>query len=154
MGALKPAIMVGVGWTLLLASPTSAQSLGGITVGQSKDSALEALVQHGQVTRIPTKSEAYVGGEYNITICHGRVWGVTRDAGSSFATFTRMADVASAKYGKVSDTVIFNQEGPRYVGMVNLKWHLSGNLTYSVTAYGSGERVRASEAFTRTTFCR
>lgn len=135
-------------------APALAEGLGGIEVGQPIETALKALSMQGNLSHLTSPSEAYVAGDYSVTVCGGRVWGVTRQAGTTFASFTRMGAVAAARYGAMTSANVTNQEGDTHLGFVTLKWAVPGTgVTYSLMGADSSV-LSINESFSRTVLCR
>ncbi len=145
----------GLIMALGLAQPAVAQtrSLGGITVGEPLASAASAMRVYGQVTPVALAGGGYLAGDYVAVGCAGRVWGVTRQASSSFASFTRMGAVAEAQYGPPTTTIIQNQEGEQHFGVITVEWRGRDGLTYALMFGTTGGRTSASENLHSTKLC-
>ena len=135
------------GLMAVLSASAAAQSLGGISVGESTRSAIVKLGQQGTV-KCNDKAASCMAGDYVIGTCNGRVRLVSRKVGVSFGTLMRIGALAEQKYGKVGETDV-DYFGAQYeAGNVTLNWHLPANVTYSINANGlSGQVIAVAESF-------
>jgi len=109
-----------------MATGVQAEDFGDLRIGMSRAQAVAELDRYGKATVRPLNSKdgdtlAY-NDRYNVTICRGRVVGITHSLTPTFATFTREVRVAVAARGGQGAWVSDSREGKPTISMVRVSW--------------------------------
>jgi hypothetical protein len=120
-----------------IATGAQAEDFGELRIGMSQTRAVAELDRYGKATVRPLNIKdgdtlAY-NDRYNVTICRGRVIGITHSLQPTFATFTREVRVTAAERGGQGAWVSDSREGKPTISMVRVSWSATApDRNYSI----------------------
>ncbi len=128
------AAAIGVAVTLTVASPSAAQVIPGVALGQSKADALRVFTAErvAPITGRPG-AEFALRGQDNIQFCNGVVVGMTRGVGHDLHAFADLVSDASGDLGEPSLATQHIRTSDGEISVVNASWASAGSPTYRIS---------------------
>jgi len=142
---------------LVTAGEAQAADFAGLKLGMPATEAWRLLSEGGLGTpkRAPVSghgnlpgSELYWVGNYNATICRGRVVGLNHTLESTFRAWTREVRVASAERGPGKYTTA-SVEGVDHVSSVKVAWTLPNGDIYDIGYFELKDQPITAEGTSR-----
>jgi len=131
-------VLLFLGFTSL-SVPAMAADFWGLRIGMTQEDALRVLNARGTAKSAPLKDTSSTVPQtliwidsMNVTICRGRVSGMSRTLTNTFATWAREMRVAVAERGDPTEWRVGASEADPQVHSVQADWKLPGAATYSI----------------------
>ena len=138
----------------LISGPAAAESLGGIAVGELMTDARAELAKNGQVKEsLVGGSLVLVAGDFIVTSCKDRVWGVTRSLDPTFSAFVTTSKLLEGQTGKRPTVDIVQDDGKEVMRGIEFKWAMPDGTTIATTYFDGRSGGSVTQAVRRTALC-